>query len=164
MQSGAALRLNRLQRCERIEPFRWAHHAGAVGDASEIAQHHAEAVIVGHGDAQPVVRRQAHRLADEIAVVDDVVVGERRAFGAPVVPEVNWMLIGSSNWSVAPKAASALRSSFVAGLATSSKLSMPGVFSAPSRMTISSFGSPADVSLPGLAESISGALERKEAK
>jgi hypothetical protein len=85
-------------------------------------------------------------------------------FGAPVVPEVNWMLIGSSNCSFSPEAASALRSSSVAGFATSSKLSMPGVVSAPSRMTISSSGSPLEASLPGSAASISGALDRREAK
>ena len=80
------------------------------------------------------------------------------------MPEVNWMLIGSSNCSVAPKSASALRASPVAGRATSSKLSIPGVFSGPRRITISSFGSLADASLPGMAESISGATERSEAK
>jgi len=74
------------------------------------------------------------------------------------------MLIGSSNCRAAPKAASARRSSSAAGRATSSKLSMPGVFSAPSRITILSFGSPLDASLPGIAESISGATERSETK
>ena len=71
--------LNRFQRRRRIERLGRAHHAGAVGDAGEVAQHHAEAVIIGHRDAEPVVRRQPHRLADEIAVVDDVVVRQRRA-------------------------------------------------------------------------------------
>ena len=50
------------------------------------------------------------------------------------------------------------------GPGTSSKLSIPGVFSGPRRITISSFGSLADASLPGMAESISGATERSEAK
>ena len=36
-------------------------------------------MIVRHRDAELVVRGEAHRLADEIAVVDDVVVGQRRA-------------------------------------------------------------------------------------
>ena len=79
VQPGAGFGLNRFQRCCRIERLGRAHHAGAVGDAGEVAQHHAEAVIIGHRDAQPVVRREPHRLADEIAVVDDVVVRQRRA-------------------------------------------------------------------------------------
>ena len=66
---------------DRVEALRRANHRRAVGDASQIAQHHAEAMIIGHRDAQPVVRRQPHRLADEIAVVEDVVVGQRRALG-----------------------------------------------------------------------------------
>ena len=64
---------------DRIEPFGRAHHRGAVGDAGEVAEHHAEAVIVRHRDAELVVRGEPHRLADEIAVVDDVVMGQRRA-------------------------------------------------------------------------------------
>lgn len=48
--------------------------------------------------------------------------------------------------------------------ATSSKLSMPDVFSLLSRITISRFGSPLDESLAGAAALISGATERSEAK
>src|SRR5579863_9559979 len=36
-------------------------------------------MIVGYGNAQAVVGRQAHRFANEISVVDDVVVRQRRA-------------------------------------------------------------------------------------
>ncbi len=50
-------------------------------DAGEIAQHHAEAVVERHGDAQPVLLGQPHRLPDEEAVVQDVVVGQRGALG-----------------------------------------------------------------------------------
>src|SRR5271166_4197970 len=60
------------------EPLRRADHARAVGDAREIAQHHAEAMVVRHRNAQPVLGRQPQRLADEIAVVDDVMMSERR--------------------------------------------------------------------------------------
>ena len=53
-----------------------------MGDAGEIAEHHAEAVIERHRNADAVAIGQAHRLADEITVVEDVVMGERRAFGS----------------------------------------------------------------------------------
>ena len=81
VQAGASLGLHRLQRRHGIESFGRAHHAGAVGDAGEVAQHHAEAMIIGHRNAQAIVGREAHGLADEIAVVQDVVVGQRRALG-----------------------------------------------------------------------------------
>ena len=57
-------------------------HGRAVGDAGEVAQHHAEAVVERHGDAQPVVSVSRMRLADEEAVVEDVVVGQRGALGS----------------------------------------------------------------------------------
>ena len=43
--------------------------------------------------------RERHSLRDEVAVVDDVVMGQRRALRQPVVPLVNWMLIASSGCS-----------------------------------------------------------------
>src|SRR3546814_4524365 len=42
---------------------------------------HAETVIQRHRDAQPVLRREVHLLGDEMPVVDDVVMGQRRALG-----------------------------------------------------------------------------------
>ena len=48
---------------------------------AEIAHHHAEAVVERHGDAQPVIGRELQTLGDEIAVVQDVVMAERRALG-----------------------------------------------------------------------------------
>jgi hypothetical protein len=83
VQACAALGLDGLQHGERVEPFGWADHASAMGDAGEVPQHHAEAMVERHGNAQPVSRRQPHRLADEKAVVEDVVVGQRRALGRP---------------------------------------------------------------------------------
>ena len=54
-------------------------HRGAVRGAGEVAEHHAEAVVEGHRDADAVVLGVAAPLADEEAVVEDVVVRERRA-------------------------------------------------------------------------------------
>ena len=56
-------------------------HRRAVGQAGEIAHHHAEAVVERHRDAEAVARLQPHALADEEAVVEDVAVGQRRALG-----------------------------------------------------------------------------------
>ena len=47
--------------------------------AAEIADHHAKAVVKRHRDAHAVTLGELHRLAEEEAVVEDVVVGQRRA-------------------------------------------------------------------------------------
>ncbi len=52
-----------------------------MGDAGEVAQDHAEAMVERDRDADLVVRPELLRLADEEAVVEDVVVGERRPLG-----------------------------------------------------------------------------------
>ncbi len=81
VQRGAALLGDGFQRDQRIETLAGKYHAGAVGDRREIAQHHAEAVIERHRDAEAILGREPHRLADEEAVVEDVVMRQRRAFG-----------------------------------------------------------------------------------
>ena len=65
----------------RLEGGRRDDHAGAVGDGAEVAHDHAEAVVEGHRDADAVLLGVAAELADEEAVVEDVVVRERRALG-----------------------------------------------------------------------------------
>ena len=47
------------KRRERIEAFARKHHRGAVRHAGEVAQHHAEAMVERHRDAQPVVLGRA---------------------------------------------------------------------------------------------------------
>jgi hypothetical protein len=54
-----------------------------VGGARQVAEHHPEAVVEGHGDADPVVGGVGAGLADEVAVVEDVVVREGGALGEP---------------------------------------------------------------------------------
>ena len=80
LQPGAALVLHGTQDGDRVEPFARIDHRGAVRDARQVPQHHAEAVVQRHRYAQAVAFRQAHRLADEKTVIQDVVVGERGAF------------------------------------------------------------------------------------
>ncbi len=81
VQRRAALLGDGFQGDQRIEPLAGKHHAGAVGDRRQIAEHHAEAVIKRHRNTEPVLRREPHRLADEEAVVEDVVMRQRRTFG-----------------------------------------------------------------------------------
>ena len=50
-----------------------------MGQAAEIADHHAKAVIERHRNAYPVVLRELHRAGDEETVVQDIVVAERGA-------------------------------------------------------------------------------------
>jgi hypothetical protein len=50
-----------------------------VAGGREVAHHHAEAVVEGHRDADPVGLGVVAQLADEEPVVEDVVVRERRA-------------------------------------------------------------------------------------
>ena len=69
----------RFERRERIEAFAGIDHGGAMGDGREIAHHHAEAMIERHRDADAVRRRQPHRASDKIAVVEDIMVGQRNA-------------------------------------------------------------------------------------
>jgi len=63
----------------RIEPRCGNHHRRAVGDAGEVADHHAEAVIEGHRDADAVALAVFEAAADEVAVVEDVAMRQRRA-------------------------------------------------------------------------------------
>jgi len=52
-----------------------------VRNHGQIAQHHAEAVVERHRDADAIGRRVAAALADEESVIEDVVVRERRTLG-----------------------------------------------------------------------------------
>ncbi len=81
VERGAFFLLDGLQRGERIEAFARIDHGGAERDAGEVAHHHAKTVIERHGNADAVAFAKAHRAADEIAVVEDVVVGQRHALG-----------------------------------------------------------------------------------
>ena len=81
VQCRAALFRHTLQSVHRTEMRRGQHHCRAVRHAGKVAQHHAEAVIERHGDAESVEVTEPHALADPEAVVEDVVVREHRALG-----------------------------------------------------------------------------------
>ena len=80
MQRGTVFLAHGLQRGKRIKAFAGKHHAGAMGHRREIAEHHAEAMVERHGNAQPVLGGEPHRFADEETVVENVVMRQRRAF------------------------------------------------------------------------------------
>ena len=52
-----------------------------MAGAGEVPQHHPEAVIERHRDADPILGRVVDSFSNEVAVVQDVVVGESRALG-----------------------------------------------------------------------------------
>ena len=81
VEGGAVLLRHRLQHRQRLEGLGRIDHGGAVGEAAEVAHHHAEAVVQRHRNAQAVARHELDRLADEEAVVEDVVVRQGRALG-----------------------------------------------------------------------------------
>ncbi len=57
------------------------HHRRAVAGAAEVGHHHPEAVVEGHRDAQPVLLGEADQLGHQVAVVEDVAVGQGRTLG-----------------------------------------------------------------------------------
>ncbi len=79
VQRRAFLPLDGLQRRQGIKTLAGIDHGGAAGDRSKIAHHHAKAMIERHRNADAVGLGEAHRAADEIAVVEDVVVRQRDA-------------------------------------------------------------------------------------
>jgi hypothetical protein len=79
--SAVALFGDGLQGQQRIEGVVGVNHGAAVGDATEVAHDHAEAVIQRHRDHQAIGGGQAEAFADHVTVVEDVVVTEGRALG-----------------------------------------------------------------------------------
>jgi hypothetical protein len=71
--------------------------------------------------------------------------------GAPVVPLVNWMLMGSRASSPAVISSSAVFGTFAPRASNSRKVSMPGVGTSSMRITQRSSGSRAAFSAPGSA-------------
>ena len=80
MHGGAARILQNLHLAQRVVVVH-EHDGGAVRQAAHHAQHAAEAVEQGHHDQQPVLVGQLHAVAQELAVVGDVVMGEHHALG-----------------------------------------------------------------------------------
>ena len=81
MQCRTALLRHSRQRRRRVKGLARKYRGRTVGDARQVTHHHAEAVVQGHRNAQSVVLRQAHAIADELAVVEDIEMGESGTLG-----------------------------------------------------------------------------------
>ena len=130
VERGAALLVHGLQRRQRVEAGAGIDHGAAMGDAGEVAQHHAEAVVERHRDADLVVgaetlaspmKKPLFRMLWWVSVAP---------LGAPVVPLVNWMLIGSSNCSWPASSCRRARWLAVPSAAISANGTVPGVAAA----------------------------------
>ena len=86
IERRAPLRLHGLEHLQRVERRAREDHRRAVGDAREVAEHHAEAVVQRHRNADPIGLRERQGLTDEHAVVENVVMSEGGALGVPGGP------------------------------------------------------------------------------
>ncbi len=77
----AALLVDGLHGRQRIEEVGGDDHGGAMREAGHVAQHHAEAMVEGHRNADPVALGQLHGVADKAAIVGHVVVAQLGALG-----------------------------------------------------------------------------------
>ena len=83
VQRRAPLGLHGLEHVGRVERVGRDDHRRPVRRAAEVAHDHAEAVVEGHRDAQPVAGPEALQPGHEVPVVEDVPVGERGALREP---------------------------------------------------------------------------------
>ncbi|MCY1290821.1 hypothetical protein D9M70_399840 [compost metagenome] len=81
VQRGAAFLADGLHGGFGFERFAWEHHGGTRGHAGQHREHHAEAVVERHRDAQLVLLGKAHRHGDKARVVNDVPVRQRGTLG-----------------------------------------------------------------------------------
>src|SRR5579872_6675180 len=66
-----------------IEGFAGEDHGRAYRGAGQHPEHHAEAMVEGHGNTEPVGWTQRHRLGAVARVVDDIEMTESCAFRQP---------------------------------------------------------------------------------
>lgn len=81
MQRHASLRCDGAEHGFGVEALVRVNHRRAVRDANQIAEHHAKTVVQRHGNAQAIDFAEVHRCADEVAIVEDVVMRQRGALG-----------------------------------------------------------------------------------
>ena len=95
VQAGAALVLHRLQHGQGVEAIVRVDDGGAVREAGQVAQHHAKQWYNGTGmhRRSAGVRRMASPMKKPLFRMLRCV--SVAPFGNPVVPLVNWILMGS---------------------------------------------------------------------
>ena len=81
VERGRPLRLHCLQHRRGIETLAGIDGAGGVGEAAEIAHDHAETMVQGHGNHQPVAFAEVHDGGDEAGIVENIVMGQGGALG-----------------------------------------------------------------------------------
>ena len=79
VERGTALALYDFESDPWVETIVGNDDGSTVGGAGHVAQHHPETVEEGDGQTNAVGRSVVHPFADEEAVVEDIVVGERNA-------------------------------------------------------------------------------------
>ena len=67
------------ERRARIKGFSRINHGRAMNETSQIAHHHPKAMIKRYGNAEAISRNQANIQTDEIAIIENVIMGQRRA-------------------------------------------------------------------------------------
>ena len=88
VECRASLFLNGCQRIQGIKGLSGKNHGGTMGHTGQHRQHHAKAVVERHRYTQSVLWRQVHRGTRQVAVIEDVAVGQGCPLGLPVVPLV----------------------------------------------------------------------------
>ena len=81
VQGGALLLLHRFQHSEWIKGRTRIHHSSPMCQTPQITHHHPKAMIQRHRNTQPVLIGQFDGLSNEIAIVENVLMGEAGAFG-----------------------------------------------------------------------------------
>ncbi len=96
IERGAALLRHGFQGGTRLKAFAWKDHSCTVRETGQIADHHAKTVIQRHRNTHFVLGREAHHLAQEKAIVQNVVVRQGGALGHAGRPrselDVDWLV------------------------------------------------------------------------
>ena len=83
VDSGASFFFDRLQRGPGIEGLVGNDHGGSMNGTGHVSQHHPEAVVEGHRNADTIPAGEPHPLTHQQCVVDDVAVGQHGPLGIP---------------------------------------------------------------------------------
>ena len=83
VQRGTAFLVDRLQNRKWIKRLLRIDQRGAMGENRDVGEHHAKAMIQRYRHTEPVLRREFHPKPGEVAIVENIKMGQRRALGEP---------------------------------------------------------------------------------